>query len=403
MRKPELLIPAGNLEKLRAAVLYGADAVYVGIDGLSLRAGRAEFGLAELETGIREAHARGVAVYGALNIFAKNRDLELIDEVTAGLVGMGIDGVIVSDPGVLRRVKKVCPVLPVHLSTQANTTNLEAVRFWESLGVKRVVLARELSLEEIAEIAAAAPEAELEIFIHGALCLAYAGRCLLSYYRNRRSSNRGDCTQPCRWEYLLTESTRPDQPLVVEEDDRYSYLLSSKDLCLIEYLPEVIRTGVSSLKVEGRMKSTYYVAVVTRTYRQAIDAYCDNPEGYVCRPEWPTELQKVSNRGYTTGFFFAGDKIRETAPEVKYYQTHDLGGMVLGYDPQKAEALIGVRNRLAVGDEVELLLPGETLLLDLSRMTDKDGLPLREAHNGYKIKLPLAREVPAGAVIRRKL
>jgi putative protease len=403
MRRPELLIPAGNLEKLRTAVLYGADAVYVGIEGLSLRAAQAEFSLAELAQGVGEAHQAGVKVYAALNTFARNADLPRIGEVAKELSALGIDAVIVSDPGVLRLVRKISPKLPIHLSTQANTTNSEAVRFWREQGVSRIVLARELQLTEIAAAHQETPELELELFIHGAMCVAYSGRCFLSAHRNRRSANRGDCTQPCRWEYAIHESTRPNDPLRVETDGQYTYLLNSKDLCLIEYLPEILRAGVTSLKVEGRMKSAYYVALVTRTYRWALDALLQNPEEYRCQPEWLVELGKTSYRGYTTGFYFSTEMINEMTPERKYTKTHDLVGTVLEYDPAARRILVGVRNRLAVGDEVDLLLPAATLPLDLSQMTDGYGLPVTVAHNSYQVYLPVAGPVPRGAVLRRKM
>jgi putative protease len=233
MRRPELLIPAGNLEKLRTAVLYGADAVYTGVAGLSLRSSQAEMDLDQLATGIREAHQHRVKVYAALNMFARNEDLKTVTRVIPQLMEMGIDAVILSDPGVLSLVKELAPGLSVHLSTQANTTNEAAVRFWRNCGVRRIVLARELSLTEVGEVGQAVPEMELELFIHGAMCMAYSGRCFLSAYLTGRSANRGLCTHPCRWEYLLTESTRPGQPFILEEDQRYSYLMSSRDLCMI--------------------------------------------------------------------------------------------------------------------------------------------------------------------------
>ena len=403
MERPELLIPAGNLEKLRTAILYGADAVYVGVSGLSLRAEQAEFSLAGLRLGVAEAHRQKVKVYAALNIFARNQDLEVIAEIVPELMAIGVDAVIVSDPGVLSLVRRVTPELPIHLSTQANTTNLAAVRFWAEQGVKRIVLARELNLEETALIAREAPEVELELFIHGAMCMAYSGRCFLSAWRNQRSSNQGDCTQPCRWEHLLIESTRPDQPICIEEDDRFTYFLSSKDLCLIEYLPLIMAAGIKSLKIEGRMKSVYYLATVTRIYRQAIDAYLKDPAGWVCDPEWPAELGKVANRGYTTGFYFSKERISAINPEEKYLQTHDLVGTVLEYDATKGLILVGVRNQVSRNDQVELLLPDRNLALDSTQMTGLEGCGIQEAHNGYQVFFPVVMPVPKGAVLRRSL
>jgi len=227
MKKPQLLIPAGNLEKLRTALLYGADAVYVGVDGLSLRASSSEMSMADLALAVNDAHAKGVKVYAAANTFVRNANLEQAKKIIPELAATGVDAIIISEPGMLRLTRNSAPQLPVHLSTQANTTNIEAVRFWRDQGVQRIILARELKLKEVGEITRAVPEMELEIFVHGAMCMAYSGRCYLSAFRNHRSANEGDCSQPCRWEYLLHESTRPDDPLILQEDDRYSYLLSS--------------------------------------------------------------------------------------------------------------------------------------------------------------------------------
>jgi putative protease len=403
MEKPELLIPAGNLEKLRTALLYGADAVYVGIAGLSLRSPSAEMSLADLAIGVSEAHARKVKVYAAINTFARNADLKQARLLIPALADAGVDALIVSDPGMIRLIRTLTPNLPLHLSTQANTTNAEAVLFWRDHGVRRIILARELNLNEVGEIAVAVPEMELEIFVHGAMCMAYSGRCYLSAFRNRRSANEGDCSQPCRWEYLLHEATRPDDPLILQEDERYSYLLSSRDLCLIEYLPEVLASGVASLKIEGRMKSAYYVAVVTRTYRQALDALMQQKEKYKCRREWIDELTKISNRGYTTGFAFSEEKINETSSEIKYIQTHEPVGTVLQYDSVNKRILIGVRNHLTAGDEVELLFPDDTIKIDTRTLVDANGEPLKEANNDNQIYLPLEREAPIGAVLRQKV
>ena len=403
MRKQELLIPAGNLEKLRTALLYGADAIYVGVAGLSLRAGSAEMSMADLSAGVNEAHAKSVKVYAAANTFARNVDLEHAAEIIPKLAAIGIDAIIISDPGMIRFVRTLTPNLPLHLSTQANTTNTEAVLFWRDQGVRRIILARELNLKEIGEIAAAVPEMELELFVHGAMCMAYSGRCYLSALRNRRSANEGDCSQPCRWEYLLHESTRPNDPLVLQEDERYSYLLSSKDLCLIEYLPEILASGVASLKIEGRMKSAYYVAVVTRTYRQALETLMQQKEKYKCRQEWVDELTKISNRGYTTGFAFSKGKINETNPEIKYIQTHEPAGTVLQYDPVKKMMLIGIRNHIVAGDEMEILLPNDTIQIDTRNLVDANGKQLQEANNDNQIYLPMEREAPIGSVLRQKV
>ncbi|MCE5211426.1 MAG: U32 family peptidase [Deltaproteobacteria bacterium] len=402
MRKPELLIPAGNLEKLRTALLYGADAVYVGAEGLSLRASSSEMSLADLAAGVKEAHAKDVKVYAAANTFARNSDLDKAKIIIPELAATGIDALIVSEPGMLRLMRNSAPHLPVHLSTQANTTNIESVKFWKDQGVQRIILARELNLKEIGEIAAAVPDMELEIFVHGAMCMAYSGRCYLSAFRNRRSANEGDCSQPCRWEYALHESTRPYDPLILQEDERYSYLLSSKDLCLIEYLPEVLASGVTSLKIEGRMKSAYYVAVVTRAYRQALDDLIKQKEKYQCRQEWIDELGTTSNRGYTTGFAFAEEKINETNPGIKYVQTHEPAGIVLRYDPVKKRMLIGIRNHIVAGSRLELLLPDKTVSIDTRILRNEDGQSLTEANNDQRIYLPVEKEVPVGAILRQK-
>jgi len=403
MRQPELLIPAGNLEKLRTALLYGADAVYVGVPGLSLRSASAEMSLEDLATGVCEAHAQNAKVYAALNTFARNNDLDRVRRMIPALMATGVDALIVSDPGLIRLIRRIAPQIPLHLSTQANTTNSEAVRFWQDQGVRRIILARELPINEIGEIAAAVPDMELEIFIHGAMCMSYSGRCYLSAWRNRKSANEGDCTQPCRWEYLLTESTRPHDPLILEADDRFSYLLSSKDLCLIEYLPEILAAGVTSVKIEGRMKSSYYVAVVTRTYRQALDAWIRQKEKYRCHPQWLEELQTISHRGYTSGFAFADEKINESSPHIKNIQTHEPAGMVLDCDEIRKRMLVSVRNHLQAGEGVELLLPQGTVAIDTRTLVDEHGNVIQQTHAGNRIYLPLPCSAPQGALLRKAI
>lgn len=403
MHKPELLIPAGNLEKLRTAILYGTDAVYTGVEGLSLRTGSAEMTIEALAQGVNEAHGKGVKIYAAVNTFSRNADLDHAKNIITQLATIGIDALIVSEPGMLRLIQNAAPRVPIHLSTQANTTNIEAVRFWRDQGVTRIILARELNLKEVGEIAAAVPEMELEIFVHGAMCMAYSGRCYLSAFRNRRSANEGDCSQPCRWEYLLHEATRPSDPFIIEEDERYSYLLSSKDLCLIEYLPEILASGITSLKVEGRMKSAYYVAVVTRTYRQALDTLMRQQKKYKCQQEWIDELTKISNRGYTTGFAFAEEKINETNPDIKYIQTHEPAGTVIDYNTKQKRILLDVKNRIKIGDCLEILLPKEIISIEIKSMTDRNGNNITEAHSGSDIYLPFDHKIPTGVLARQQI
>lgn len=402
MIQPELLAPAGNLEKLQTALLYGADAVYVGVEGLSLRASASEMRITDIAEGVTQAHAKGVRVYAALNTFCRNSDLEKAKDLIPELSATGIDAVIVSEPGMLRAVQRLAPKVPIHLSTQANTTNSEAVKFWRDQGVRRIILARELNLREIGDIAAAVDDVELEMFVHGAMCMAYSGRCYLSAFRNRRSANAGDCSQPCRWDYLLYESTRPDDPLILQEDDRYSYLLSSKDLCLINHLPEILQSGVTSLKIEGRMKSSYYVAVVTRAYRQALDALINEGKKYQFQSAWMEELATVSHRGYTSGFAFAEEKINETNPGVKFIQTHEPAGIVRQYDASGKRIIVEARNHLRAGEVIELLLPSENLFIDTSAMRDADGNPLEQAHHGCLMDLPCSKPAPAGSLLRKK-
>jgi putative protease len=401
--QPELLIPAGNLEKMNTAILYGADAVYTGIPSLSLRAGSAEMSLNDLAHGITSAHSKNVKVYGAANTFARNADLQKAKAIISELAFLNLDAFIVSDPGMIRLIRSISPHSPIHLSTQANTTNAEAVRFWHDQGVSRIVLARELNLAEVGEISAAVQEIELEVFIHGAMCMAYSGRCFLSSYRNRRSANHGDCSQPCRWEYLLAELSPPADPLILEEDERYSYLLSSKDLCLIENLPEILSSGVTGLKIEGRMKSSYYVAVVTRTYRQVLDSLCLHPESYQCKPQWLDELGKISNRGYTTGFAFSHEKITAMNPDTKYVKTHEPAGTVLQYDKRQGRILIEVRNHLLADNQLELLLPKDTVNVNTAAMIDEGGNLISGAHSGNRIYLPIEVEAPAGTMLRKSI
>ena len=306
MRKIELLVPAGSLEVLRTAVRYGADAVYIGGEAYGLRAKAHNFSIEEMKEGVRLAHSRGVKVYVTANIFAHNEDLEGVAEYFRELGDVGMDALIISDPGVFELERRILPRTDVHISTQANSTNYGTYRFWYGLGAKRVVAARELSLKEIAEIRARIPEEmEIECFVHGAMCISYSGRCLLSNYFVGRDANRGECTHPCRWNYAVVEETRPGEYLPVYENERGTFLFNSRDLCMIGHIPELLAAGIDSFKIEGRMKNSLYAATVARTYRRAIDDCLESEELYRKRlPAYLEEIGKCTRREFTTGFYF---------------------------------------------------------------------------------------------------
>jgi len=401
--KPELLAPAGDLEKLKVAVLYGADAVYLGGRHFGLRAGASNFGAEELAEGVRFAHEKGVRVYVTVNIFAHNRDLGQLPGYLDTICEAGADAVIVSDPGVIDLIMRLHPDLPIHLSTQANTTNWAAARFWEDREVKRIVLARELSLDEIREIRERV-EMELEIFVHGAMCISYSGRCLLSNYLTGRDANRGDCAQSCRWRYALLEEKRPGEYLTIEEDSRGSYILGSKDLCLIEHIPELVKAGINSFKIEGRMKSVNYVAGVVKVYRKAIDAYIRDPENYRFDPAWLEEIGRVSHRDYTTGFLFGnpGSSGQHYEGEI-YRRSQAFVGLVRDYDCETGMALVEQRNRFAVGDEVEILVPGgDNFSQKITKIIDEDGNSVETApHPQQMVRVPIDKPLPEFSILRR--
>ncbi|NLC07405.1 MAG: U32 family peptidase [Syntrophomonadaceae bacterium] len=410
--KPELLAPAGDLEKLRMAVLYGADAVYLGGKGLSLRAGAGNFSLEEMAEGVAFAHARGVRVYVAVNIFAHNRDLEIIPGYLRQLKELGVDGLIVSDPGVIALAQATVPDLPLHLSTQANTINWASARFWADQGIKRIILGRELTLDEIRTIRDKVDieniSAELEIFVHGAMCLSYSGRCYLSRYFNRRDANEGDCSQPCRWRYVLMEEKRPGHYLPVEQDERGTYLLSSKDLCLLPYLPEIVASGIDSLKIEGRMKSVHYVATVVRAYRQALDAFWADPAGYVLDPNLLAELDKVSHREYTSAFYMDEDKARQEADRTisldkGYVRSYDFVGLVLDYEPATGVIRVEQRDPFRVGDTLEIIGPkSPPFLHKVEAMWNEAGEMIQVArHPQEKVTFQISQPVEPWSLVRR--
>ncbi|MBN1044807.1 MULTISPECIES: U32 family peptidase [unclassified Clostridium] len=357
MRKPEILAPAGNLEKLKIAIDFGADAVYLGGGKLNLRAFSNNFTNEEMAEGIKYCHDRDKKVYVTLNVFARNPDLKGAGEYIKSLYDLGVDAIIVADPSLIAIAKEAAPDLELHLSTQANTVNWVATKFWHDLGVKRVVLARELTFNEIRTITSNIPEdCDIEAFVHGSMCIAYSGRCLISNYMLGRDSNKGVCSNACRYKYHLMEETRPGEYYPVVEDENGTYIMNSKDLCMINYIPELVQSGIYSFKIEGRMKSEFYVASVVKAYREALDAYWEDPENYKFKEEWMDTLNKISHRKYHTGFFL-GKMGEQNYEESSYVRDYDIVGMVKSYDPETKIATILQKNRVFENDEVEVLRP----------------------------------------------
>ena len=373
-KKPELLAPAGNMEKCKMALLYGADAIYLGGNKFGLRAFAANFSTAEIKEAVEFAHNLGKKVYVTVNIFAHNEDIAELPEYLLSLEEAGVDALLISDFGVWSIARQVVPDMALHVSTQANTCNWAAVEAWKNLGAERVVLARELSIAEISEIDKKC-DVELEVFVHGAMCISYSGRCYLSSYLTGRDGNRGECAQVCRWNYQLVEENRPDQAFPIEEDERGTYIMNSKDLCLLDLIPELAEAGVDSLKIEGRMKSVHYVATVVSVYRKAIDAWYSNPEQFAVKSEWKDELEKVSHRPYFYGFAVnRPDENGQIYTTSSYVQTRDFVGIVTGYDKETNTAYIEQRNKMLAGEKLEVLMPDGTLLdIVLNEMRDENG------------------------------
>ena len=407
IQKPELLAPAGNLEKLKIAVLYGADAVYIGGEAFSLRTAADNFSLADIREGVSFAHRMDAKVYLALNVFLRNGDIENVKQYLAEVCRTGIDAVIVSDLGMFMLVREIAPTMEIHVSTQANTTNYISAQTWYKMGAKRVVLARELSIEEISEVSKKVPVGlELEMFVHGAMCVSYSGRCLLSNYMINRDSNKGNCAQPCRWKYNLVEEKRPGEYMPVYENDRGTFIFNSKDLCLIRHIPEILAAGVTSLKIEGRVKSEYYVASVVKAYREALDSYISSPEHYRYDPRLYEELCKVSHRDYWEGFYFGKS---ETDGQIygtsSYIREYDIVGIVTSYDEMTGITCVEQRNRFFRGDEVEIispLVPGYTTHT-VEFLQDENGFDINSApHAAMKLKMNFGRRVAVNSIIRKK-
>jgi putative protease len=398
MKRPELLAPAGDFEKLKTAIHYGADAVYLGDSRFSLRNKAGNFGPEELGKAVRYARLHGVRAYVTVNIFPHNRDLKEIEEHIELLKEIGPDAVILSDPGVFAMLRKKAPDIDIHVSTQANITNSEAALFWERLGAKRLILSRELSLDEIKEIRAKTA-AELEVFVHGSLCISYSGRCYISSFLASRSANEGECTNSCRWNYALMEEKRQGEYLPVFEDARGTYVMSSKDLCMIGHLDLLAAAGIDSFKIEGRMKGINYVAGVVKTYREAVDSLGNGC--YTVNPGWLRELAMFSSRGYTTGMFFGKQPDADYNFDGESYRmSHELVGVVLEVNGGMAK--VGLRNRLDLGDSVEYLSPGlEEKLFEIKAMKDNEGADITSARNEDVIFLEVPEGVRPNDLMRR--
>jgi len=405
MRQVELLVPASSLEVIKEAVIFGADAVYIGGDVFGLRAKAKNFSNEEMAEGVEFAHKRGVKVYVTANILAHNKDLPLAYEYFEELKKIGVDALIISDPGVFEIAKKVWPEVEIHISTQANNTNYGTYNFWHKLGAKRVVSARELSMDEIKELRENIPDdLEIETFIHGAMCISYSGRCLLSNYFTGRDANQGECTHPCRWKYHIMEEERPGEYLPVYENERGTYIFNSKDLCMIEHIPELIDAGIDSFKIEGRMKTALYVATVARTYRKAIDDYLKDPELY--KKNMPWYLDQISNctyRQFTTGFFFG-----KPTHEAQIYDnnTYIKEYTYLGIIGECKDGLYSIeqKNKFSVGETIEVMKPnGDNIEVVVKRIVNEKGADVDSApHPKEMLWIDLGIELDRYDIIRRK-
>jgi putative protease len=399
--KIELLAPAGDFEKLEIAIHYGADAVYLAGKDFSLRNFSGNFSIEELHRAVEIAHARGVKLYLACNIYSRNFEQNAIAEFLKVVRDIGPDAVIIADPGIFRQARKYIPHIAIHLSTQANTTNYKSAQFWQELGVRRINAARELSLKEIALIASNST-VEIEAFVHGAMCISYSGRCLLSSFMANRDSNRGLCAHACRWKYAIAEETRPGDYMPIMEDQRGTYILHSHDLCMIEHIPQMISAGIASLKIEGRMKGIHYLATTVNVYRQAIDSYYSDPANYRVKNQWIKELAALNHRGYITGFYF-GEPDQQPSMVEKHKSVPRplfVGKVIERQTPQNIK--IEVRNKICRGDCIEVLHPGSPAQPDkILDIIDSDQRSLPLAQPGNRVSLSLNHDYSPNDLIRK--
>ncbi len=402
MRRMELLAPAGNFEKLETAVRYGADAVYFGGELFGLRAFAGNFSIDAMAEAMRYLHERGKKGYLTVNIYAWESELAKLGDYLRRAAATGVDGFIISDPGVFAIARKVAPQVAVSVSTQANTTNSAAVNFWAAQGAKRAILAREVAKEDLREIVKNS-DIEIEVFAHGAICISYSGRCIMSAYMTGREANRGECTQPCRWKYFVTEETRPDQPMEIEADARGTYLYNAKDLALLNRIGELAEMGVASVKIEGRMKSAMYVAVVTSVYRKAIDRAIADPSGYTADPEWMPILESISNRHYTEGFY-AGvpDAEAMNCGTSNYVRNSDFLGLVKSCSGGYATVLC--KGKFVEGELLYLFTPdAEDVPVTVSEIINEKEERVPNSRAGDLLKIPVKRDIPEGSLLRRIL
>ncbi|MEI7690413.1 MAG: U32 family peptidase [bacterium] len=403
IKAPELILPGGDLERVQIAFEYGADAVYVGLNKYSLRKAEVRFDLAEISEAISYAHKLNKRLFVTFNIFAHNEHLKDLESDIKKVSSFSPDAFIISDPGVFAIAQRVIPKIPIHLSTQANTVNIESVKFWKKNGVKRIVLARELSLDEIKQIHKSVPEMELEIFVHGAMCISYSGRCLLSSYMSGRSANLGKCAQPCRWEYkmYLEEKMRPGQFHQIEESESGTNIMGSKDLRLIRHLPEILDSGVTGLKIEGRNKSEYYLATTARAYKEALLLIKNGEYREKDKKNLEIELEKLNHREYTTGFIFNDAKLGETSDNRNQKNSWEYVGIIVDKNN-----IITVKNKLIVGDIIEILTPSELHQEEILGLSDMNNHGLNEINPGTKNQkavVKLSRLYPINSILRKKL
>lgn len=400
MKRIELLSPAGNFEKMQFALEFGADAVYLGGKNFGLRAFSGNFTDEEISRAVEYAHSKSKSVYVTVNIFPHESDLKTLPDFLKHLERAGVDGLLVADLGIFSMAREIVPNLKLHVSTQANITNSKSARAWQNLGATRLVLARELSLDEIKKIRDAV-DCEIEVFVHGAMCLSYSGRCYLSAYMTNRDANRGSCTQPCRWKYSLVEEKRPNEFFPIDEDERGTFILNSKDLCLLPRLKDLLDVGIDSLKIEGRMKSVNYVAGVTKIYRQAIDSYISDAQNFSIDPEWIHELGKISHRPYTTGFTFDDGESMQVYDSSSYVRDTDFLGIVRSYE--NGIATVEHRNRFERGEIVEFFQPNrKSFNQRIDEIFDEDGNRIEVANRVQQIlKIPIDQPVDEFTILRR--